>query len=90
MDVLRTIQENLDPSLAFDCSCRIGICKACALRVDGKVGMACSTVARDGMRIEPVNAKDVRRDLVVRPAKIPEEVIGVVERFAGRGTFMLR
>ncbi len=29
--------------------------------------MACSTVARDGMRLEPINTKDVRRDLIVRP-----------------------
>ncbi len=68
MDALHYAQRNIDTSLAFDCSCRIGICKACALRMDGAVVMACSTVAREGMRLEPVNTKDVRRDLIVRPA----------------------
>ena len=66
MDALRYAQENLDSSLAFDCSCRIGICKACALRMDGEVVMACSTVARDGMRLEPINTTNVCRDLIVR------------------------
>ena len=67
MDALHYAKNNLDSSLAFDCSCRIGICKACAVRMDGKAVMACSTVACDGMCLEPVNTKDVKRDLIVRP-----------------------
>ena len=85
MGALRHIQENIDPTLAFDCSCRIGICKACALRVDGEVVMACSTAIRDGMKIEPVNAKDIQRDLVVRPAKSPDSVSAIAESFAEHG-----
>lgn len=67
MDALHYAQENYDPSLAFDCSCRIGICKACAVKMNGEVVMACSTVARDGMVLEPVNNRDIKRDLIVRP-----------------------
>lgn len=78
MDALRYIQGHIDPTLAFDCSCRIGICRACAVRADGQVVMACSTVAKDGMRIEPVSADDVRRDLIVRPARSPRSVSDIV------------
>ena len=85
MDVLRYIQANIDPTLAFDCSCRIGICKACALRADGEVVMACSTAVRDGMKIDPVNTKDIKRDLVVRPAKYPGSVSAMAESLAEHG-----
>lgn len=81
MGALRHIQENIDPTLAFDCSCRIGICKACALRADGEIAMACSTPVRDGMKIEPVNERDNRRDLIVRPAKFPESVSAIAQSF---------
>ncbi len=69
MDALRYVQENLDPTLAFDCSCRIGICKACAVKINGDVAMACSTVVEDGMEIAPLNSNDVLRDFIVRPKK---------------------
>lgn len=85
MDVLRYIQGDIDPTLAFDCSCRIGICKACALRVNGEVVMACSTAAKDGMKIDPVNTKGIKRDLVVRPAKAPASVSSIAEELARRG-----
>jgi succinate dehydrogenase/fumarate reductase iron-sulfur protein len=78
MDVLRYIQEHLDATLGFDCSCRIGICKACALRVNGEVAMACSTVASDGIQIEPINDNQVRRDLIARPDKYPPTLAEVM------------
>jgi len=74
MDALHFIQDHLDPTLAFDCSCRIGVCKACAVKVDGKVEYACSKVVKDGMLIAPVNPKDVVRDFIVRPRKYAREL----------------
>lgn len=74
LESLRHIQENVDPSLAFDYSCRIGICRGCALLINGKVEMACSTPAASGMRIEPVNPRLTRRDLISRPSTYPRRM----------------
>lgn len=69
MDTLDYISENLDNSLAYykHSACNHGICGRCALKVNGKVRLACSMELTDekGLTLEPKNA-DVVRDLVVR------------------------
>jgi fumarate reductase iron-sulfur subunit len=43
---LNEVRENLDPSLQFDFVCRAGICGSCGMLIDGKPGLACSTLTR--------------------------------------------
>ena len=62
--VLQHIYDHLDPTLAFSCSCRIGLCAACLVRVNGKVVRACTTLAKGDMLIEPYKVSRMIRDLV--------------------------
>ena len=68
LNALHYIADHLDPSLAFSCSCRIGLCASCLLTVNGKSVMSCTTLVEDGMVIEPYTKGGVVRDLV---ANIP-------------------
>ena len=64
LNVLHHIYDSLDPTLAFQCSCRIGLCDACLVRVNGKVVRACTTRADGDMLIEPYKDSARIRDLV--------------------------
>ena len=66
LGVLQYIYDYLDPTLAFSCSCRIGLCSACLVRVNGKVVRACTTLAEGDMLIEPYSDDARIRDLVVQ------------------------
>ncbi len=41
---LNDIRQHHDPSLKFDFVCRAGICGSCAMIINGKPGLACSTL----------------------------------------------
>ena len=70
LGVLKHIYENHDPTLAFYRSCRIGKCTGCHVKVNGKVCLACTTLADgDKLRIEPMSERRVVRDLVVDRTK---------------------
>jgi succinate dehydrogenase/fumarate reductase iron-sulfur protein len=66
LGVLKYIYENLDSSLAYYDSCRIGKCTGCHIRVNGKTRLACTTVANgEDLLLEPLAGFTVIRDLVV-------------------------
>lgn len=65
LGVLQYVYENLDSSLAFYSSCRIGLCTGCLVRVNGKAVLACTTAAEGDMLIEPYHRESRVRDLVV-------------------------
>ena len=64
-NVLQYINENIDGSLSYYCSCRIGVCKGCMMRVNGKATLACSEIVEDDVTLEPINEKKVIKDLLV-------------------------
>ncbi len=65
LNVLDYILESYDRTLAYYKSCRIGKCTGCLVEVDGKNKLACTTLARDGMKIGPAKKCQVIRDLVI-------------------------
>ncbi|MEM1536731.1 MAG: succinate dehydrogenase iron-sulfur subunit [Candidatus Bathyarchaeia archaeon] len=69
LDVLNYIKENLDETLTFRHSCRMGICGSCAVNVNGKPMLACYTqvldLNADTVVIEPLSNLPVIKDLVV-------------------------
>ncbi|RMH79488.1 MAG: succinate dehydrogenase/fumarate reductase iron-sulfur subunit [Acidobacteria bacterium] len=67
LDLLTTIKEDLDPSLTFRSMCRSGVCGTCALKLNGKPVLACSTWVEDheDLLVEPLDQFNVIRDLVV-------------------------
>ena len=62
---LKYIKENLDRSLAYYNSCRIGKCTGCLIEVNGKNKLSCVTLLENGMKIGPARKYKILRDLVV-------------------------
>ncbi|MBS7632081.1 succinate dehydrogenase iron-sulfur subunit [Candidatus Bathyarchaeota archaeon] len=69
LEALMYIKDNLDGTLTFRHSCRMGICGSCAVNVNGKPMLACYTQVLDlkenRLLIEPLSNMRVIKDLVV-------------------------
>jgi len=69
LDALFLIQREQDPTLSFRCSCRVGMCGSCAMRVNWQPRLACqtrvATLEADTITVEPLATLPVLKDLVV-------------------------
>ena len=69
LDALFIIQREHDPSLSFRCSCRVGMCGTCAMRINWMPRLACQTrvetLNAESITIEPLATLPVTKDLVV-------------------------
>jgi succinate dehydrogenase/fumarate reductase iron-sulfur protein len=65
LDALLYICEDTDHSLAHRYSCKIGNCKICLMKANGKTIYACQERVEPGMIIEPLSEFVEIRDLVV-------------------------
>lgn len=64
-NVLDKIRNELDPTLAFLISCRIGKCDICLLKVNGKTRWSCTEPPSDEMLLEPLDRYRCMRDLAI-------------------------
>ena len=67
LDALIKIKNEIDPTLTFRRSCREGICGSCAMNMEGRNGLACTTAIEDlkgEVQITPLPRMDVVKDLV--------------------------
>ncbi|NLS45672.1 MAG: hypothetical protein GX969_08060 [Firmicutes bacterium] len=65
LSILRYISENVDRTLSYYRSCRIGKCAGCKMRVNGKTCLACTTAVTGDITVEPLKGYEVIKDLVV-------------------------
>ncbi len=68
LDALFALQRGPAPDLAFRFSCRVGMCGSCAMLVNGREQLTCTTLVRTvgaTLRVEPLRNLPVVRDLVV-------------------------
>ena len=73
VDLFRKINEEQDPSLAWNSSCEHGQCGTCAVKVNGKPLLACELLVENAIKvfrattfkIEPITIAPVVRDLIV-------------------------
>jgi succinate dehydrogenase / fumarate reductase iron-sulfur subunit len=69
LESLKEIRDHQDPSLAFRYSCREAVCGACAMTINGKIGLACKTIVgrlgTDLIVIEPLPNFEIQKDLYV-------------------------
>jgi succinate dehydrogenase / fumarate reductase iron-sulfur subunit len=69
LDALFTIQREQDPSLAFRCSCRVGMCGTCAMTINWMPRLACQTrvetLKASTITVGPLHNLPVLKDLVV-------------------------
>lgn len=80
LDAVVWIRTYVDSSLAFRYSCvNANACKECMVRVDGKIGYACTERLNAGtMTVEPLANKRLIRDLVT-------DIVPPKERLDGAG-----
>lgn len=68
LDGLHSIRENMDPTLVWRYSCRMGICGSCAMLVNSFPVLACNTqvseVAKSELAVAPLPNFDTIKDLV--------------------------
>ena len=67
LDALIKIKNEIDPTLTFRRSCREGICGSCAMNMDGRNGLACTTpiaALKGEIQITPLPHMEVVKDLV--------------------------
>ncbi len=67
LDALIKMKSEQDPTLTFRRSCREGICGSCAMNINGRNGLACTTAIEDltgDIRITPLPHMEVIKDLV--------------------------
>jgi fumarate reductase iron-sulfur subunit len=69
LDALNHIKDEIDGSLTYRWSCRMGVCGSCGMMVNGVPRLTCSTYLREfhpgRVVIEPLESFPVIRDLVV-------------------------
>jgi succinate dehydrogenase/fumarate reductase-like Fe-S protein len=75
LDVLAYLMEHEDSSLGFRDSCRIGVCAACLVTLNGKAVLSCKVQAEREMDIGPPRRVNVLKDTAPasrrNPAKNP-------------------
>jgi fumarate reductase iron-sulfur subunit len=71
LDALNWIKDQLDGSLAYRWSCRMGVCGSCGMMINGEPGLACAIYLKQYLsapgkiRVEPLTNFPVNRDLVI-------------------------
>ena len=68
MDALDHIYEQLDETLAYydHAACQQGMCRRCAVQINGRLALMCQTPATEDLYLEPPGRFPVVRDLVTR------------------------
>ena len=68
LDGLHYIKDNVDSSLAWRYSCRMGICGSCGMLLNGEATLACNTqilhIAATDLTVAPLPNFEIVRDLV--------------------------
>lgn len=71
LDALNYIKDNLDGSLTFRWSCRMGVCGSCGAMVNGVPRLTCATFLKELdaehslVKVEPLSNFPVIKDLVI-------------------------
>jgi len=69
LDALNYIKDQLDGSLSYRWSCRMGVCGSCGMMVNGEPKLTCATFLSyylpGPVRVEPLQYFPVVRDLVI-------------------------
>ncbi len=69
LDALNYIKDNMDGSLSYRWSCRMGICGSCGMMVNGEPKLTCETFVSEyapgPVRIEPLRYFPIIRDLAI-------------------------
>ncbi len=69
LDALNWIKDEVDGTLTYRWSCRMGVCGSCGMMVNGEPMLTCAAFLKDyfprSIRVEPLAYFPVERDLVI-------------------------
>ncbi len=69
LDALNYVKDEIDGTLSYRWSCRMGVCGSCGMMVNGEAKLTCAAFLRDyypnPIRVEPLAYFPVIRDLVI-------------------------
>ncbi len=69
LDALNWIKDEVDGTLTYRWSCRMGVCGSCGMMVNGEPKLTCAAFLKDyfprSIRVEPLAYFPVERDLVI-------------------------
>lgn len=69
LDALNYLKDQVDGSLSFRWSCRMGVCGSCGMMVNGTPRLSCSAFLKEyypgTVRVEPLANFPVERDLII-------------------------
>ena len=78
LDALNYIKDDLDGSLSFRWSCRMGVCGSCGMMINGAPVLTCATFLHQYLpgpiRIEPLNYFPVIKDLIIEMSDFMEKL----------------
>lgn len=82
VDLLRKINDEQDPTLAWGSSCEHGQCGTCSMKINGKPLLACELLVENAVaqfgtttfKVEPLDVAPVVRDLVIDTEKAYERL----------------
>ncbi len=81
LDALNYIRDEVDPTLSFRWSCRMGVCGSCGMMVNGEPRLTCEAFVKEygsaPIRIEPLAHFPVIRDLVINMDDFMEKLPAV-------------
>ena len=80
LDAINHIKDELDGTLSYRWSCRMGVCGSCGMMVNGVPKLTCAVFLKDyypgPIRVEPLVHFPVERDLVI----VMDDFIGKLQR----------
>ena len=69
LDAINYIKDEIDGTLSYRWSCRMGVCGSCGMMINGVPKLSCAAFLRDyypsPVRVEPLAHFPVERDLVI-------------------------
>ena len=81
LDGLNHIKDQMDGTLSYRWSCRMGICGSCGMTVNGEPKLTCATFLTDyapgPVRVEPLRNFPVIRDLIVDLGDFMQKLVRV-------------
>jgi succinate dehydrogenase/fumarate reductase iron-sulfur protein len=87
LDGLFALQRGPCPDLAFRYSCRVGMCGSCAMVINGREQLTCSTLIQsvgDRLQVQPLRNLPVVRDLAVDLKPLFDAYQKAIPHFAPR------
>src|SRR5262249_24979730 len=81
LDGLNHIKDNLDGTLSYRWSCRMGVCGSCGMMVNGEPKLTCATFLSDyapgPVRVEPLKNFPIIRDVIVDIGDFMKKLVAV-------------